>query len=345
MSRRTTALVAAALAVVCGASTVAGPPPASGRPASHVGSSERKAGPDNGRIFFSTGFLVAFPEYDGSAQVYSVRANGSDLKQLTHVPDGSAAGAPSVSPDGRTVAYTSNESGTFELMLMSRSGTHQRTILTDPDTDYLMPSWSPTGHRLVLSACDITVGFEGWCDLVTVRRDGTHQATVVGGHRYHSGGQYSPDGRWIEFQSDRAGLVGAIWIVRSTGGTPRRVTPPAMEAFLGTWTPDGRHILFADNCCQPHSNLYTITRAGRHLRQLTHVPVPHNAVNGSYSPDGRLIAFAGDALRPEGSPKSDLFTMRADGTHVTRIVKSVGPVFQSSWSPVPAPARTKGAVR
>jgi len=85
MSRRTTTLLAA-LVMVCGASAAAAPTTAYGRPAGQHISTDRAAGPHNGRIFFSTGFLVAFPEYDGSAQVYSVRADGSHLKQLTHVP-------------------------------------------------------------------------------------------------------------------------------------------------------------------------------------------------------------------------------------------------------------------
>jgi TolB protein len=337
-----TSMIVAALAVVCAASTWAGPTSAA-PPPNRPDAVPRAAA--NGRVFFSSGFLVVFPEYDGSAQVYSVRPNGSDLQQLTHVPDGSAAGAPSVSPDGRTVAYTSNEGGTFALMLMDRSGADQRTILADPGFDYLMPSWSPDGSRLVLSACDLSFGFEGWCDLVTVAADGSDLQTLLGGHRYHSGAQYSPDGRWIEFQSDRAGLVGAIWVVRATGGTPHRVTPASMEAFSATWTPDGKGILFTDNCCQPNSNLYTISRSGRHLHQLTHVRFPHNAQNGAYSPDGTRIAFSGDFRRTVASARADIFTMNADGSHVRRIVTSVREAFQTSWGAAPAPARTKGVGR
>ena len=344
MSRRRTTLLAA-LVMVCGASALAAPTTAYGRPAGHAHLDRSSGGTTQRPDLLLDRLPDRFPEYDGSAQVYSVRADGSDLEQLTHASRRVRRGCAqrlARRPDDRVHEQRGRD---VRADADEPVGAHQRTILTDPGIDYLMPSWSPTGHRLVVSACDLSFGFEAWCDLVTVRRDGTHEQTVVGGHRYHSGGQYSPNGRWIEFQSDRAGLVGAIWIVRATGGAPRRVTRPAMEAFLGTWTPDGRHILFADNCCQPHSNLYVVTRRGRHLRQLTHVPDPHNAVNGTYSPDGRLIAFAGDALRPVGSPKSDLFTMRADGTHVTRIVKSVGPVFQSSWSRVPAPAPMKGVAR
>src|SRR4051812_30500207 len=150
MSRRTTTLLAA-LVMVCGASAAAAPTTAYGRPAGHQVSSDRAPGPRNGRIFFSTGFL--FPNPDPAAaipQVYSVRPDGSGLRALTHVPDDAMAGDPSASPDGRTVAYVSNEDGDFALRTMTRGGRHQQTILATSGVDYFTPNWAPNGNRLVV---------------------------------------------------------------------------------------------------------------------------------------------------------------------------------------------------
>src|SRR4051794_11400922 len=114
---RTMTAVGAALLLAYGAITGAGAP-ASG--ADHG----RATLPDNGRIFFSSGFLLPNPDPLGSTpQVFSMRPDGSHVRQLTHVAQGSAAGAPSVSPDGRKVAYVSNESGDFALWLMNADGT------------------------------------------------------------------------------------------------------------------------------------------------------------------------------------------------------------------------------
>jgi Tol biopolymer transport system component len=343
-TRRTTLL--AALVMVCGASALAAPTTAYGRPAGHHISTDRAPGLHNGRIFFSTGYLFPDPDPAGATpQVYSVRPDGSGLRALTHVSDDATAGDPSASPDGRTIAYVSNEDGDFALRTMTRTGRHQHTILATSGVDYFTPSWAPDGTRLVVSACDNSFGFDAWCDLVTVDAHGGDLRTVVADTRYNLGGDYSPDGRRIEFQSDRRGLVGAIWVVAATGGRPHRVTPAALEAFVGEWSPDGRHIVFADNCCQLHSNVWVVSPSGHHLRQLTHVPFGHDAAFPSYSPDGRQIVVAGNALRPRFSPKSDLFTMRTDGTHVRRIVSSTQPAVQSSWSRVPAPAPMKGVAR
>lgn len=347
MRSRATIRLAGALAVACSAAMLAtSPAPAAGRgETGHVVKAATGGTPRNGRIFFSTGFILPNPDLVGDEQVYSIRPDGSHLRPLTQVPHGAAAGDPSVSPDGTSVAYVDNRGGGFELWLMKTSGRDKRRLLGTSQTDYYLPSWAPSGKRLLVSACDTTLGFDSWCDLVSLRADGSHLRTIVAGHRTHESGQYSPNGRWIEFSSDRGGYVGAIWVVRAGGGTPRRVTPPRLEASGGTWSPDGRSIAFSDNCCQPHTNIWTVSRTGHHLTKLTDAAFGYDAGWPAYSPDGRLIAFTSNVLRAKDSAELDLFVMRADGTHQRRIESSKQPAVFSSWGRLPAPARSEEATR
>src|ERR1700750_2321490 len=115
---------ATALAVACCAVLVAGSPAGAARHEGGQGARlVRQVG--NGRIFFSTGFVGSNPDPAGTTpQVYSIRPDGSGRRQLTHVPKGAMAGDPSVSPNGRTVAYVTDKRGAFELWLMRADGGH-----------------------------------------------------------------------------------------------------------------------------------------------------------------------------------------------------------------------------
>jgi Tol biopolymer transport system component len=168
---------------------------------------------------------------------------------------------------------------------------------------------------------------------------------LLADHRFDFYAQYSPNGRRIEFTSDRGGILGAIWVMPATGGKPRRVTPARLEASVATWTPDGRHLVTGTHCCEAGGNLYRIGIDGHHLVRLTSAAWPRGAGGPAYSPDGRRLAFNSNLARSADSPDIDLFTMRPDGTHVRRIEKAVQPIVVISWGRVPAPARTERAAR
>jgi Tol biopolymer transport system component len=103
--------------------------------------------------------------------------------------------------------------------------------------------------------------------------------------------QYSPDGRRIAFQSERAGDVAEIWLADADGSNPARLTRgPGRFQGSPRWSPDGRSIVFDSYAESGHADIWTIGVDGSGLRQITHDPA--DDMIPSWSRDGRFIYFA-----------------------------------------------------
>ena len=282
----------------------------------------------SGMIVFSSGFILNGPDTDNPSQVFSVRPDGSHVRQLTHVPADKQAGAPDLSTDGRRIAYVSDVDGNFAVWAMSADGSHQHRLFGRTNYDYFQPRWSPDGRRLVATQCDNTLGFTDQCTIILADSDGSHRRTLVGDHVFSGDASFSPDGEWIAFDSDRAGYQSVVWKVPSEGGRPIRLTKPSFEGFWPNWSPDGRHLVVNNNCCSPgNANVYTMRSDGSQLRRLTRGA---NAGLPSYSPDGSRIVFSSNQLSADPD-LNDLFVMRADGTHQHRIVQGQPNAVGGDW--------------
>ena len=55
--------------------------------------------------------------------------------------------------------------------------------------------------------------------------------------------QWSPDGKWILFQSNRTG-TSELWVIQLTGGEAIQLTDISSEASTAIWAPHGRGIAF-----------------------------------------------------------------------------------------------------
>jgi Tol biopolymer transport system component len=296
-----------------------------------LGAQPGSAPESNGRIAFSTGYLGPHPDRETPSQVYTINPDGSDLRQLTHVRKHAQAGDPDWSPDGSQIVYISNASGDYAVWVMDATGKGQHRIAGTPGWEYFTPRWSPDGSRLAVVACDSTLGFELYCDLVLMDKYGNNQRLLVGGHRLNADPDWSPDGRQIAFDSDRAGLVSAVWVVNTKGRPhPRRLTAPSLEAFWPQWAPgESDRILFSSTCCTAATDLFTVRPSDKTVSRLTSSPAGEFAAFGSYSPDGEQIVFVSNHDQPDGNPA--LFTMNADGSDMTTIMTQHPDVLASDW--------------
>lgn len=77
---------------------------------------------------------------DGGFDIFSINADGSDLRKLT--ADSRNNEDPCWSPDGRYIVFSSTREGGYHLYLMNANGQNQRRLTYNQDMEETSPSWS-----------------------------------------------------------------------------------------------------------------------------------------------------------------------------------------------------------
>jgi TolB protein len=107
----------------------------------------------------------------GSPQIYKVATGGQNVERVTFT--GTYNISPTISPDGRWMAYISRVSGSFKLHLMELATAEVRP-LTDTTADE-RPSFSPNSKLIVYATQQ-----QGKESLMTSTLDGRVKARLNG---------------------------------------------------------------------------------------------------------------------------------------------------------------------
>ena len=237
--------------------------------------------------------VLAFASLQTGTDIYTVRADGADLRQLTSGPG--AETAPAFSPDGRQIAYRVWQGGNDSLVVMDAGGGSPKTLATNSSTgSYCVRgdnAWSPDGSSLIFpvsSECDLRF------DLFIVAADGSRPATKLlaeGTDSLHP--EWSPDGTQIAFLGGDGGGGVALYLVEvgpggalSGGLTARRIGTssgdlPNSGAAI-QWSPDGMKLAIQSEA----GDIVIVEADGSGPRVLA-----EKAFSASWSPDGRGVAF------------------------------------------------------
>lgn len=177
------------------------------------------------------------------AGLYTVRADGSDLRQIFK----GNANAPAWSGDGRWIAFSFNEGPTTGgLYVVDPDGRDPRVLLPGVFSEV---AWSPDSRQIAVRGVPwpggtpaVVRGIQEVEQVLTVERD-TGQARVLtteaGGGNWSP--VWSPDGKSIACVSGALGRQ-RLLVIGATGG-PAREIAQAGTFVSPIWSPDGMEIV------------------------------------------------------------------------------------------------------
>jgi Tol biopolymer transport system component len=172
--------------------------------------------PDGTRIAFVS-------NQDGDWEICVLDLNTRERQQLTFNKVWDSF--PDWSPDGTWLVFTSRRTGNYDLFVVDAETGEELQLTNSPYSD-AHPAWSPYGDEIVYTMVVAEgnnllreIGVLNLYDLANPRR-----LTVSDGskalHRYPD---WSPDGRWVLFESGRDGDE-EIYIIPARGGIMANIT-------------------------------------------------------------------------------------------------------------------------
>ncbi len=221
----------------------------------HLASDDCPPTPDRAKY----GNKYIWPIYN-SFDIFMADLNGNIVKQLTKEPGYDAEAT--ISPDGKTMVFTSTRDGDLDLYLMDLK-TEKVTRITS-ELGYDGGAWfSPDGTKLIWRA--------------------SRPQTEADRKEYKE----------LLAQNLVAPTNMEVWIANADGSNPKKVTAFGQANWAPTYMPDSKRIIFASNHEYKRGfpfNLYTINEDGSNLTKVSRdkgfdaFPM--------FSPNGKKIIFS-----------------------------------------------------
>jgi len=196
---------------------------------------------------------------------------------------------PAISPRGDRLAYTQtlNDSDIWRIELNAAQKGKSPVKLIASSLHDSAPDYSPDGRKIVFASTR-----SGGRGLWVCDSDGARPRLLIDRGPYVTGTpRWSPDGRWIAFDSrsndpDTAGNPD-IHVISSEGGPPRRLTTDPAEDVAPSWSRDGRWVYFGSTR-GGSMQIWKTPAAGGQAIQVTR----EGGFEGFESPDGKYFYYA-----------------------------------------------------
>ncbi len=179
--------------------------------------------------------------FEAHGEIFTMPAEKGDIRNLTRSP-GVADRDPAWSPDGKSIAWFSDESGEYELCIRDQDGLGKvREITLDqPPSFYYSPTWSPDSQKIAYSDMRLNLWYVDLTNGVSVKVDkdyydeGPSPFNIV----------WSPDSRWLAYNRILPNNLHAVFVYSLEKKKSTQITDGMSDALNPVFDKSGKYLYF-----------------------------------------------------------------------------------------------------
>jgi len=177
--------------------------------------------------------------FEARGEILTVPAEKGDIRNLTNTP-GADERYPAWSPDGKSIAYFSDESGEEQLFIRNQNGQGdaQKIDLGTPGSFFFFPTWSPDGKKIAYTDKRLNLWY---VDLEKKTPVKIFQDRFIGPEQIFRAG-WSPDSKWLAYTHQEVSHMRSVFLYSLETGKSSRVTDAMSDSFSSVFDHSGKYL-------------------------------------------------------------------------------------------------------
>jgi tricorn protease len=271
--------------------------------------------------------------FEAHGEILTAPAEKGAIRNLTNTP-GTMERDPAWSPDGKLVAYFSDESGEYQLFLKSPDGMGpaRKISLGTPASFYYDPIWSPDSKKIAFSDKRLNIWYIDLAKGTPVKIDtDTYDAP-----QRTLNPVWSPDSRWIAYSKTLPSHMHAIFAYSLEQAKSLQLTDGLSDARFPAFDRKGQYLFFtASTDVGPTTGWLDLSSINRPVTRSLYLmvlrkdqPSPlapqsdeEKATGEDSRPDADTSARSEDEIKQE--PEDTEEKAKAEDARAARLVKDV----------------------
>jgi tricorn protease len=237
--------------------------------------------------------------FTARGEIITVPAEKGDARNLTNTP-GVMEREPQWSPDGKSIAYLSDESGEYALHIRAQNGTGEVTKIELKPGFYSALKYSPDSKKVAL--------VDSFMRLSYVDVESKKQVEVAqDSYQMRSGdiaGAWSPDSKWLAYSRVLPNELSAIHLYSLADGRSTQMTDGLSDATNPVFDKDGKYLYFTASTNSGESLGLDIHAVARTATSSIYFAVLDKTQPSPFAPESDEEKTA-DEKKPSDSPATD----------------------------------------